>query len=229
MKIRNLVTTGLLLCGLFVSACGSDTEKAKQNTDPDPITQAIKVLFGALKPKAAVTDVRKTITRQGIDLSTAPLLLVNVESRNAHAILSPVGENRGIITWATADGVSLSFNHGILVATRGLGPDLMATNISNVLSALRTASGTTLRTLDYLDGEDQIRQRKFQCSYRPEGSETLNIYDMVIATNHVVETCVSPDINMVNHYWMSGHGRIWQSRQWVRNGLGYVFIQQLSR
>lgn len=229
MKIRNLVTTGLLLCGLFVSACGSDTEKAKQNTDPDPITQAIKVLFGALKPKAAVTDVRKTITRQGIDLSTAPLLLVNVESRNAHAILSPVGENRGIITWATADGVSLSFNHGILVATRGLGPDLMATNISNVLSALRSASRTTFRIHDYLDGEDQIRQRKFRCTYHSKGRETLNIYDLAIATNHIVETCDSVGLSMVNDYWVSGRGRIWQSRQWVGTGLGYAFIQQLSR
>ncbi len=229
MKIRNLVTTGLILCGLLISACGSDTNKAEQNTDPDPITQVIKVLLGTLKPKAAETDVRKAITRQGIDLSSTPLLLISVESRNAHATLSPVGENRGIITWATADGVSLSFDHGILVATRGLGPDLIAANISTVLPVLRSASGTTLRIHDYLDGEDQIRQHEFQCSYHSEGRETLNIYGMVIAANHVVESCNSPDQTMVNHYWISGHGRIWQSRQWVAAGLGYAFIQQLSR
>ncbi len=229
MKIRNLITTGLVLCGFLVSACASETEKARQDADPDPIVQVMKALLGTLKPKAAVTDVRKRITRQGIDLSTTPLLLVNVESRDAHATLSPVGENRGIITWATADGVSLSFDHGILVATRGLGPDLMAANISNVLPALRSGNGTTLRIHDYLDGEDQIRQRKFHCTYHSEDRETLNIYDLVIAANHIVETCDSQDLNMVNHYWISGHGRIWQSRQWVGTGLGYAFIQQLSR
>ena len=229
MKIRNLLTTGLILCGFLISACGSDTNKAGQNTDPDPITQVMKALLGTLKPKAAVTDVRKRITRQGIDLSTTPLMLVSVESRNAHATLSPVGENRGVITWATADGVSLSFDHGILVATRGLGPDLMAANIGKALSALRSANGTTIRIHDYLDGEDQIRQRKYHCSYHSEGREALNIYGIGIAANHIVETCVGPDLNMVNHYWISGHGRIWQSRQWVGAGLGYVFIQQLSR
>jgi hypothetical protein len=229
MNKRNLLTAGFLLCGLLISACGSDTNKTGQNTDPDPITQVIKVLLGTLKPKAVVTDVRKTLTRQRIDLSPTPILLVSVESRNAHATLSSVGDNRGIITWATVDGVSLSFDHGVLVATRGLGPDLMAANVSNVLPALRSASGSALRIHDYLDGEDQIRQHKFQCTYHSEGREALSIYNMVITANHIVETCNSSELGMANHYWISGHGRIWQSRQWVGAGLGYAFIQQLSR
>ena len=229
MKIRNLITTGLVLCGLFVSACGSDTNKAGHNSDPDLITQLMSALLGTLKPKSATTDVRKTITRQAIDAASSPLLLVSIETRNAHATLSPIGENHGIITWSTADGVSLSFNHGILVATRGLGPDLMAADINNALPAVQSGGGTAMRLHDYLDGEGQIRQRKFQCAYESVGREELEIYDIKVTANHVVETCDSSGLKIMNHYWVSGYNRIRQSRQWIGSDIGYAFIQHLSR
>lgn len=225
----NRMTVGLILCSFLISGCDSTSGKKEQAADPNPVTQMIKVLFGSLKAKPATKDIRNIITRQAIDASPTPVLLVGIKSRNAHATLSPAGENHGVVTWVTSDGISIGINQGLLVSTRGLGQDLMSANVSNVLPGIRKARGNGTRVHSYLNGENIIEQYAFNCTYSNQGPEIIQIYGLNIRTSRIAETCKNQETNIVNQYWVSGASHIWQSRQWIGPDLGHVFIQQLSR
>lgn len=227
--MKTIIAGGLVSVALVLSGCSSGEKKSGQSADPTPISVTLKAIAGALKPAVAQVDPRKHLTRTAIDASPVPVLFAELETRGAFATLSKVGENRDIVTWITADGIGLSFKQGVLVATRGLGPDLMAADVGDVVAVLRSGNGDALRIHDYLNGEDQIVRRSFYCSARTEGRENLNIFGLIIPTRHVVESCQNPDLTLVNHYWITSGNRIWQSRQWVGSGIGYVFTQQLSR
>ena len=229
MKIYRSSLTALAAGLLALSACGSTGGNAQDSALTSPFTKVVKVLVGVLKPTAAPVDPRKVLTRQAIDASPTPVLLAGLETRNAHATLSPIGENQGVTSWVTGDGIGLSFRQGVLISTRGLGQDLMAADIDSVIKAIQAGQGTAIRIHDYLDGEDQIVRRSFHCTIRTIGNETLNIYGLSVLTRHVVETCRNPDLNLENHYWLSNGNRVRQSLQWVSPDLKYVSTQQLSR
>lgn len=226
MSVKSIILGSMICASLVLSGCGS---KQKKGAQPFPLVTALKGSVGSSKPSADSVDPAKRLTRKAIDASPVPVLFVRIETRKDHATLGKIGENRGVKTWVTADRIGLSFKHGVLVATRGLGPDLMAANVDEVLAALRSGQGKATRVHDYLNGEDQIVRQTYQCSVRTEGREALNIYGLVIQARHLVETCHNPNTMLENHYWVSGQNRIWQSRQWVGPNIKYVFSQQLSR
>jgi len=214
-----------LAIALSLAGCSS------RNTPPEPLPfqLAAQRAFGALKARKKPADARSVLTRAAIDATPGPILLAGVESRQAYATLTPSGHNRGVVSWVTGDGVSLSFRNGVLVATRGLGQDLMAADVSDVLAALHAGQGPALRIHDYLDGEEQVRRRSFYCTIRTEGRETLHIYELSVTTRRLAETCKNPTITFTNRYWISSGNRIRQSHQWAGPLVGYVFTQQLSK
>lgn len=172
----------------------------------------------------------KIFTRKLIDSSEEPVLLAHVEDRETYGTLFPAQTNQGIATWRTGDNVTLSFLSGVVVSSRGLGGDLMAADVRDVVSGLARASGEGVRIHDSLDGEDQSIRNSFYCSYRSKGLEKIVIFDVVYTLNRVAETCKSPTETIENDYWGSSNGGMYrQSRQWLGPDIGYVFLQQLTR
>ena len=229
MRKRKLIGVAIVALSVMVAGCSSTKDKAQSSADAAPLFQMMKGFAGLLKKSESPVDPRKVITRKAIDASPVKVLLAGIESRNAFATLSPVGENAGVISWVSGDSIGLSFRRGVLVATRGLGQDLMVADVSGPLAVLRSGGGHAIRIHDYLDGENQVTRRRFQCNIQTIGREVLAIYGLTIATKHVVENCENPDFSFQNHYWLSSGSKIWQSRQWIGPELNYVFVQQLSR
>jgi len=229
MRARISIGAALIALSVVIAGCSSTKDKVQADADAAPLFQVVKGFAGIFKKSGSVADPRKMITREAIDASPVKVLLAGIETRNAFATLSPVGENSGVVSWVTGDRIGLSFKQGVLVSTRGLGQDLMAADVSGSLGALRAGRGQTIRIHDYLDGENQIQRRRFQCDIQTAGREVLSIYGLKIATNHVIESCQNPDYSFQNHYWISAGSKIWQSRQWIGPTLKYVFVQQLSR
>ena len=222
--------TGLLI-GLFfaVSGCSSTKDKAQADADAAPLFQMVKGFTGLFKKSVRPADPRKLITREAIDASPVKVLLAGIEVRNAYATLSPAGENAGVITWIAGDGIGLGFRQGVLVSTRGLGPDLMAASVSGTIRALHNGQGEVVRIHDYLDGENQIQRSSFRCGIQAIGTEVIEIYGLQVSTRHLIESCNNQEISFKNHYWLSSGNKIWQSRQWIGRDLEYAFMQQLSR
>ncbi len=232
MSIKHLATTALLSCAMILSSC--DAAKKKPDTQGKPptiIVATLQSLWGLTKRNkpAAAVDPRIQLTRKIIDDAKIPILFAHVPSRDAYATLSVLSQNSDVTTWVTADGISLSLKRGVLVASRGLGDDLMGATVSPALSAIAAGGGSSTRLHDFLSGDNHTHQIRFQCTAQSAGHEVLDIVGLRVPTRHVVERCSSPDRQIENHYWLTKNSRIVQSRQWLSPEIKSVFLQQLSR
>ncbi|MGR3462109.1 MAG: YjbF family lipoprotein [Roseovarius sp.] len=150
-------------------------------------------------------------------------LRVTLPATGARATLAPVARNGDVTVWQTLDGITLSFRDGVLIATRGLGDDLMSADVGGTLAMLRGtgAPGHYPQLRSYLDGEDRTVFRSFQCrrDARPGAGPPRRI----------TERCVSPRDETTNTYWLDQTGKITRSRQWVSPAIDYMETERLPR
>jgi hypothetical protein len=174
-----------------------------------------------------------TVDPSVIDGVTTPLMLAHVVERGAVASLAPVGQNGGVVTWQSPDGVSLSFAGGILVATRGLNGDLIGADVRDSLRAVREVEAATVtRSHRMLNGELTLLTDAYECSISVDGPETVTIAGRERASLRMTEQCSGADsegpVEFTNVYWRDAQRNvIWQSSQWVGRGVGVVNLQRL--
>ena len=130
-------------------------------------------------------------------------------------------------SWLGTDGVSLTFDRGVLQGTRGLGEGLLASDVSASASAILAGrSGEVQRVHTYLTGNDLADTRAFICQIENQGSETIQLDNGATPTRRMVETCNNIDQSFKNTYWVdTRRGRIVQSRQWAGEFAGELAIQ----
>ncbi|MFC7702919.1 YjbF family lipoprotein [Plastorhodobacter daqingensis] len=214
--------TGLfaLTAALVLAACGN------QQTS-DPIVDTIKALAGGLLGGGGAVEPAEPVTRAMIESSDVPMLMALVPSRGAQALLYQVGRNRGVAIYSTADASTLSLRDGILVASRGLGNDLMSAAVPTAAQVL-SGSGSHNRSYFTLDGEDQTQRADFTCVLSRHASEPVDIIERRYAVHEVKETCSSSEHAFVNRYWIDGGGSIVQSIQWLGTDVGFLQLADLS-
>lgn len=171
-------------------------------------------------------DLRSSLTRVDIDAIGGAALLVDVPSEGATALLGPVGTNGAQSTWMSADGVSLTLNQGIMVASRGMGFDMMGASIGQVHGLLSGQVAETTRSFDFIGGNDQITTRTFTCHVSERDTEAVTILDRQVATQKIKVRCEDANTIFTNIYWMSGD-RIVKSRQLLSPEVGYIRIEML--
>jgi len=188
------------------------------------------LLFVACNREPGLTP-RDVLTRDQIDGFNQPVLLAEIEALETAATLIHHSVNGSVVTWTTGDQVTLSFQDELLIATRGLGDDLMSADVANSIQMLRgkIESGHYPRFHSYLDGEYQTQYRSFQCKRGTAISETVTIFSRNHATTRIEEHCVSPGLEITNIYWRGTDGFLWKTRQWVSPTVGYVATEQLAR
>lgn len=143
-----------------------------------------------------------------------PVLLVSIPSLGTAAALTRTSVNNGVETFLTADGISISLQDGLVVATRGLGFDLMTADVSEVSQALRGRQPSAVRIHRYLDGENQLVARSFMCRYtNPIGQGTQ-------------ERCTSRFGIIKNTYIVDNTGSFSGSRQWISPQIGDMRIER---
>lgn len=210
----------LLAAGLLsLPACGPLAEDG-------PVPTAISTLLQGREEVAPVADPRRDLTREMIDASPTPLLLVVIAEQDVAASLFQVGEAGSRTSWLTTDGIGITLRGGMLAETRGLGEDLMAADLSN----LRLDPATAIqgrRIHDYLDGTDKITRSALACEVAPVGQQDVQVVGRSYKTTLVEETCSSEQGQFVNRYWIEAGGLIRKSRQWVSPNVGYLEISRL--
>lgn len=148
---------------------------------------------------------------------TAPLIRADLPARKARAVLRPVGQNGTVSTWQTLDRITLSFDDGILVASRGLGDDLMGADAAPTRAALAgQAEGVYRRKLRYLTGDNHSTWLTAGCVMRALGGEN--------GLRRFEESCRARDHAFTNVFELDSAGRVAKSRQWLSPALGYVDI-----
>ena len=192
---------------VFASACGGDASEQQLFTS---VIQGMKGLNAPAQTPLTVAQIRQRLTPDvRAQFGDATLMIALLEEKKQASVLIEDGENQDVVTYFTPDGISISLQDGVLVATRGLGFDLMAADVSEVQSAIRNG-GRAVRVHRYLDGEDQMVIKSFVCDYA--------------GASRVIETCYGNGNNFENRYSIVA-GQVVSSRQWIGPQLGYIVLE----
>lgn len=226
LALGAFMRTAVLLAAGLLAGCAEE--------DRRPVTlDAIAVARARLTPPDPdAPTLRDTLTRDRIEASEKPLFFVELPKRGAQSALVPVlGSPRGV-TWGTPDGITVTLDDGLVIATRGLGGDLMAVDTGALRQAL-ASGGQVQRMHDYLNGNDQIERSVYECRVSVGGSERIAIFGRSYDVRRVTEACTGGDPDRVgggaftNLYWVDAQGTIWKSRQWISQFVGYMETETL--
>ena len=219
MRRRSPVPPAAVLLALL-SACGGDT--ARDVLPPRP-PDAVREVLGAVRdrtggrgpaPPANAAAVRAALTPQVRATLPPGTLLVVHERSGATSLPQRVATAGGVETVLTEDGITLSFRDGVLVASRGLGLDLMESRVGDVVAALRGGAAAATRSHAWLDGADRLVTRSFACRY-------------AATSDGVRERCDGIGLGFENLYVVRG-GRIVASRQWLGPEGGHIYVERLT-
>ncbi len=214
MKAMRRVALGLV-CLTVVAGCSNAPDN---QVTASTITKSI---FKGRKsaPAPSAQQIAADVTK-ALAATDAPLILLTIPERQAVTVMQKLEQNQGYETYGTGDRRSITLRGGMLSSTRGLGNDIMSSDIDAVhalVSARRT--GTAKRVMRYLDGEELTMSEVRTCNVYVTGSDA--------ATTHVSEACAGDGADFTNTYQVTASGRITQSHQWHSPAVQYLTIQRL--
>jgi hypothetical protein len=215
MRPSRVLILGAALIAL--AACGNDSSKPKVGaTALQRVMDRVKGGRDAPQPTPTADQLRAAVTPEfRAQTGNAPLLLASSTRLPVSSIMVMAGENAGVRTYFAPDGISFSLRQGVLIASRGLGTDLMRADVSQVLPRVQAGEGFAVRVHHYLDGENQTVERRFTCSYTTQGAE-------------VVESCSGGETSFENRYFLNDNGEIAVSIQWVSPQLQSYRLEDLG-
>ncbi len=219
----------LALGFLGLSGCGSDTSKTESGRIVLTVAKGLKEKLAPGKAAAGATAPDPDKLAAAAKAAFAgPIILAQFEQTRALTVLGEYGRNGTVRTYSTPDKQTLSLRHGLLVATRGLGNDLMSSEHGNAASLItRRQAGSTDRTYRYLDGEGRERPLPMRCNVTRGAAKNLTLSGTGYATVQMDETCsvVGQPLTITNSYWVTGSGTVALSHQWIGPAIGHVTIQ----
>jgi hypothetical protein len=225
MKFEHRALTAAALCLGLLSACGNDPQ-AGDNLAATQNAKNLATYALTLGHPPAPAAVDGSALRAALEQAGQPVYSVKVDKMRYNGYMAPYGSNGPIQTWASTSYETVSLKDGILVATRGFGPDIMS-SITPPLGQIRSASGAVHRVYYYLDGADQPQRADFDCTLAASGSETIVVLTKAYATRRVTESCSNADASFENVYWFEGSGTLRQSVQFVSVQAASMQLQRI--
>lgn len=199
-----------LVVALGLSGCGTDRNA---NVGTKIIKQTATQLFtGRKKRQAAAAAPAPAITRAALDQFHSPMMQIDVPTIGLTTFIVPFGQNGAVETWSSVDDQTISFRQGIMIATRGFGPDMME-SIAPGAAQIASGAGTYDRAYYYLDGADQTQRFDYTCTLANLGVELITVVDKQHSTRHIMETCHGKQGNFVNEYWFENGNFLRKSKQ----------------
>jgi hypothetical protein len=221
---------GLLggLAALVLAGCSGGTQ------EPSTILIALDRLGQSLARSDAPQAERPPLTRAALDVLDGAFLEATIEDRDllAYLFVNAEREDDGpgpIVVWRTDDDITLTLRGGVLVATRGLGRDIISAGTLQQPGRPGPAPGTGQRQIFLMTGGNQVQTLTLACEVTDLGPETIVIVERAHPTRHLRETCQGGGGAIVNDYWVdAARGLVWQSRQWAGPQTGYMRFRQLT-
>ena len=205
---------------LALSGCG---DLAKSGIG----SRVIGTLVPSMAQVVAAPGSRLDFSPQTIAANTSQFQIFTINALSGQAPGRLIQENGAEQTWASQSGFTASYRDGLLVATRGLGDDLMASDTGQVRAMLAQGGGHAQRAVDFLDDFDRIETVRFECEIAVQGREVVDLGLRQPELAKYEETCSSPTLVFTNIYWLDGVGEILQSRQFVSQTVAYLRSNRL--
>ena len=169
----------------------------------------------------------ETISRPAIEASGVETLLVEIQGWGRTTAMPLVAVNGAKKTYESADGIAITLEGDVLVATRGLGADMMGAEVGQIRSLIGQ-TGLSERTYEFLDGADRINVFKTPCAVTPVDPEEITFLGRSYQTRKTFELCqAAGGSRITNSYWHDAGGRIIQSEEYVAPGIGYLKISHI--
>lgn len=176
-----------------------------------------------------------TLSRAQLEATGLTITEVTAERRELTAYLFRALERRdsdpGLIeVWSTEDSsVTVTTRQGVVIATRGLGGDLLSSRVEVADSRPGPAGGGAqvqmIRNLDFRETALAL-----SCELADLGAETIEILGQRQATRHLRQSCEGGGGQVVNDYWTdAASGIVWQSRQWAGPHVGYLRLRRVTK
>ncbi len=224
-RLTARLTAGLVVLA-FVAACGN--EKAEPNPIAETLGAAATSTFAKMKARqsGATAAVAAPVTRADIEKAGVPVLRAAVPSRGTDGFLTVLDRKGDVVTWKTPEGTTFALRSGVLTQTRGLGPDLMSSNVPTVGQLLQ-AGGTYQRQYFFLGSDDQSTRRTYECTVTKVGAEVIEIFERSHNVTRVTEDCVRPQGTRIqNEFWIEGQ-TVRKSRQWASALVGHIEFERV--
>jgi hypothetical protein len=165
-------------------------------------------------------------TREDIEKAGVPVLRVAIASRGLNSFLTVLDSREDVVTWRTRDGTTFALRDGVLIQTRGLGPDLMSSNVPTVDQLLQDG-GTHQRQYFFLGPNDQPTRRTYDCAVTIAGTEEIEIFERKHTVTRATEECVRGQSGKItNEFWIEDEA-VRKSRQWASALTGYVEFERV--
>jgi hypothetical protein len=218
MTLRNMAKIALVSLGMAVAGCTN-------NPSDQVVLTAVKDIADGRNPPAQPSEAElQQQLRQAMASTDGPLGLVRFEKPGTVAIIRVVETNGPYRTWGSwglSERRSLTTRNGFVTATRGLGRDLMSSDIAGSLALVSARrAGQATRTQRYLDGNNQTYAVTATCTITNRGAAGGNLTLMQ-------ERCVADDQEFTNAYKVTDSGVITESSQWLGDYFGKTVLQRL--
>ncbi|MFP5478657.1 MAG: YjbF family lipoprotein [Alphaproteobacteria bacterium] len=221
--MRRLIATVAALA--LLAACGNE------KSEPSPLGTAVSTLAKATVSRVAARraggegKAPAPPSRADIEKYGMPILRAVIPSRGADALVTISDQKGPVVTWSTTDGTTFTLRDGVLIQTRGLGPDLMSAAAPGVSQLLRDG-GSHQRVYYFLGQDDSTTRRTYDCTVDVKGRESITIFDRTHAVTRVTEECQRPQGKLTNDYWIEGSS-IRKSRQWASGLTGHIDFERV--
>ena len=211
--MRSLLLT--ILSITFLSACASD----------DVVKSEKEELWGIFKnitSKSISKD--KSITQSSsfpnskkwLEQFKQPIILTSSTDKKNQATLVSLGNNEERLTWVSSDGISLSYDDGVLIATRGYSQDLISLRYKKPKKIFSSSYLEYDKTHRYLNGENRFNEIHFKCTGKKMAPRSIEIVEYTLLVDKYIETCVNKKYNYINEYdLLSGTRVVLTSKQWI--------------
>ncbi len=216
-----------ILLGLALAGCGTDTSKTEGTSIAVGVVKglAAKVLPGKSRAPAATPDPEKLAASAKASFA-GPIILAQIEKAGLLTVLGEYGRNDANRTYSTPNEQTLVLRDGLLIATRGLGNDLMSSESAAAAGLItHRQPGSVSRVYRYLDGEGIERPLPMRCTLTLGPAKSFDFSGSHYETVQIDEACRSDSVKVTNNYWVTAGGTIALSRQWIGPALGHVTIQ----
>ena len=211
--MRSLSLTILLIT--LLSACTSD----------DVVKSQKEELWGIFKNITSKSiSKNKNITessafpnsKKWLKQFKQPIILTSSTDKKNQATLVSLGNNEERLTWVSSDGISLSYDDGVLIATRGYSQDLLSLNYKNPNKIFSSSYHQYNKTHRYIDGGNRYTDIRFECTGKKMAPRSIEIVEYTLLVDKYVETCVSAKHKYTNEYdLLSGTTVVIKSKQWI--------------
>ena len=216
------------LCLIVILASCSNAPETE--TGEIRTLQLLKKAFDSSNQEKQFIDARNLINRQQINAANVPVLFVELASGQNGTLTPYPGQGVGQ-TWLGADGATITLKRGILLASRGMGDDLMGSSSSMPSwSKINKKPETYVRELNHITGNNKISKRVFNCDIEKTSSEEqIKIWDVTFKVDKFEESCSNGSLTFKNVYHVDVQGVVRRSTQYHSVSLGSILIERLDR